>query len=58
MTLQKELAECTKEPPAGTTVRLVDESDFHNWEILMDGPEQSIYAVCSFKRLIRNCCLV
>jgi len=48
----RELNECTKEPPAGTTVRLVDESDVLKWEILMDGPEQSIYAGGHFKLLL------
>lgn len=34
-----------KDPPQGTTVRLVDESNLLNWEIVMDGPAHSIYSV-------------
>jgi ubiquitin-protein ligase len=43
--LRKELTECMNSPPAGTKVRLLDDGDLHKWEIFMDGPEQSVYAV-------------
>lgn len=43
--IYKELTECMNSPPAGTKVRLLDEADVHKWEILMDGPDQSVYAV-------------
>lgn len=32
-------------PPTGVKVKLIDDNDLHKWEILMDGPEQSAYAV-------------
>lgn len=35
-------------PPTGVKVKLVDDNDLHKWEVLMDGPEQSAYAVRSF----------
>ncbi|KAL9094784.1 MAG: hypothetical protein Q9165_003055 [Trypethelium subeluteriae] len=47
-----ELSEVTSDPPAGTKVRLVEESDVHIWEILMDGPEQSPYSGGHFKLLL------
>lgn len=27
-------------------VQLADQSNIHVWEIVIDGPEQSVYAVC------------
>ncbi|KAJ9649773.1 hypothetical protein H2199_000552 [Coniosporium tulheliwenetii] len=48
----KELTEVTSNPPAGTKVQLVDESDVHVWEVLLDGPEQSVYAGGHFKLLL------
>lgn len=41
----QELTEVTTEPPPSMKVQLVDESDVHVWEVLIDGPEQSFYAV-------------
>lgn len=41
----KELGECTREPPDGMRVKLVDESSIYKWEVLIDGPEQSPYVV-------------
>lgn len=41
----QELAEVTSNPPAGMTIGLVDESNVHNWDITMDGPEGSPYVV-------------
>ena len=35
----------TKQPPEGMTVSLVDESDIYNWQVTMEGPEGSLYAV-------------
>jgi ubiquitin-protein ligase len=43
----QELAEVTGNPPAGIKVSLVDEGNVHNWNIVMDGPEGSPYAVCT-----------
>jgi ubiquitin-protein ligase len=45
--IAKELEECTKNPPEGCKVRLVSEADLFHWEVLMDGPKQSVYAVRS-----------
>ncbi|KAF1987256.1 UBC-like protein [Aulographum hederae CBS 113979] len=45
----KELTEITQNPPAGCKVRLPDESNIYNWEILMDGPADSVYAGGHFK---------
>lgn len=47
LTYLQELAEVTSNPPAGIKVSLVDESNVHNWNIVMDGPEGSPYAVCT-----------
>ena len=41
----QEFAEVTSNPPAGMTIGLVDESNLHNWDITMDGPEGSPYVV-------------
>jgi len=41
----QELGECTTTPPTGTKIQLADESSIYKWEIFMDGPEQSYYAV-------------
>ena len=41
----QEFAEVTGNPPAGMTIGLVDESNVHSWEIIMDGPDGSPYAV-------------
>jgi len=48
----KELAECSSSPPDGTTVRLVDESSALKWEIVMDGPSESVYSGGHFKLLL------
>ena len=42
----QELAEVTTNPPTGVKVSLVHESNVHNWNIVMDGPSDSPYAVC------------
>jgi len=43
----QELAEVTTSPPEGVKISLVDESNLHNWNVTMDGPEGSPYAVSS-----------
>jgi ubiquitin-protein ligase len=43
--IAKEFSECSQSPPPGISVRLVDESDLLKWEIMMDGPSESVYAV-------------
>lgn len=45
MSATQELAECTKEPPVGMKVHLVDEASIYKWEVLIDGPPESPYAV-------------
>ena len=47
--IMKEFQECTQSPPEGVRVKLVNEADFLKWEIQMDGPSQSVYAVCTGK---------
>lgn len=42
----QELVECMKDPPSGTKVELLNESNIYKWIITMDGPEQSAYQVC------------
>ncbi|KAG0649620.1 Ubiquitin-conjugating enzyme E2 14 [Hyphodiscus hymeniophilus] len=44
--ITKELAEVTSDPPVGIKVSLVDESNVHNWNVILDGPPDSPYAVC------------
>ncbi|KAF2834911.1 putative ubiquitin conjugating enzyme [Patellaria atrata CBS 101060] len=45
----KELSDVTRSPPPGTRVQLLDESDVHIWEVLMDGPPESVYVGGHFK---------
>ncbi|KAI9783549.1 MAG: hypothetical protein M1839_003719 [Geoglossum umbratile] len=45
----KELAEVTKDPPEGTSVSLINEADIYNWDIQLEGPEDSPYAGGTFK---------
>jgi len=33
------------QPPTGCTIELPNESDIHFWEVTMQGPPQSVYAV-------------
>lgn len=40
----KEYTEITTQPPAGIHVTM-DEADVHKWNIVLDGPEGSPYAV-------------
>lgn len=40
----QEYAECQADTPAGITINF-DEQNITKWEVVMDGPEQSIYAV-------------
>ncbi|KAK4944295.1 hypothetical protein LTR66_014515 [Elasticomyces elasticus] len=45
----QELADITTNPPEGTKVKLADESNIFIWEVLLDGPEESVYAGGHFK---------
>lgn len=36
----------TGSPPAGIKVSLVNDANVHEWKVVMDGPENSPYAVC------------
>ncbi|KAJ8110766.1 hypothetical protein OPT61_g6471 [Boeremia exigua] len=42
--IMKEYGECMADMPAGTTINF-NEQNITKWEVLMDGPEQSVYAV-------------
>ncbi|KAI9720134.1 MAG: hypothetical protein M1828_005780 [Chrysothrix sp. TS-e1954] len=50
--IQKELADCSSDPPEGIRIQLVDESSIYKWEIHMDGPDQSPYVGGHFKLLL------
>ncbi|RDW70408.1 putative ubiquitin-protein ligase-2 [Coleophoma crateriformis] len=50
--ITKELAEVTSDPPAGVTVSLANESNVHEWNIMMDGPPGTPYAGGKFKLLL------
>lgn len=39
-------------PPPGCQVNLAAEGDLNNWEVVMDGPSESVYAVSSSQRAI------
>lgn len=41
----QELGECTTNPAPGIKVQLTNESSVYKWDISMEGPEQSPYAV-------------
>jgi len=44
----KELADINKEPPTGCTISTSD-NDINNWEIIMQGPADSVYQGGNFK---------
>ncbi|KAL5379598.1 hypothetical protein DPSP01_008298 [Paraphaeosphaeria sporulosa] len=46
--IMKEYTECMKETPAGMKINF-DEQNMTKWEVLMDGPEGSVYAGGHFK---------
>ncbi|KAE8442244.1 hypothetical protein EG329_003715 [Mollisiaceae sp. DMI_Dod_QoI] len=50
--ITKELQEVLSTPPPGIKVNLVDESNVHNWNIIMDGPADSPYAGGKFQLLL------
>jgi ubiquitin-protein ligase len=33
------------QPPVGCTINLPNDSDINNWEVTMQGPAESVYAV-------------
>lgn len=45
LTLFQELGELTASPPSGVTVGLTDEANLFEWNVTMDGPTSSPYAV-------------
>jgi len=45
----RELTDVTKNPPPDTKVHLLDESNVYVWEVLMDGPPESVYTGGHFK---------
>jgi len=50
--INKEYAEVIATPPPGIKVSLVDDSNIHNWKIIMDGPADSPYAGGKFELLL------
>lgn len=44
LTLLKEYGECMADMPSGMKINF-DEQNMTKWEVLMDGPDQSVYAV-------------
>ncbi|KAI9663412.1 MAG: hypothetical protein M1829_006104 [Trizodia sp. TS-e1964] len=50
--ISRELAENTKDPPAGIKVFLAEESDLFKWEIHLTGPDGSPYSGGHFKLLL------
>ncbi|KAL2153564.1 hypothetical protein VTH82DRAFT_4719 [Thermothelomyces myriococcoides] len=42
--IAKEFAECTSSPPPGMSITLPDESDLHTWHVVLEGPENTVYA--------------
>ncbi|KAL2267191.1 hypothetical protein VTJ83DRAFT_4468 [Remersonia thermophila] len=51
--ITKELAECTTHPPVGITVTLPNDSDLHTWHVILDGPEDSVYAGGKFGLVVK-----
>lgn len=47
LTAGQEYGECMADTPPGMKINF-DEQNMTKWEVLMDGPEQSAYAVCVF----------
>lgn len=45
LTVSQEYGECMADMPAGIKINF-DEQNMTKWEVLMDGPDQSVYAVC------------
>ena len=43
----EELGELLNSPPTGIEVSLPSESDIHKWDVVMHGPQESVFAVCS-----------
>jgi ubiquitin-conjugating enzyme E2 D/E len=43
-TPRKEYSECTSSPPPGIKVTLPNDSDLHKWHVIIDGPENTVYA--------------
>lgn len=41
----QELADVNTNPPTGCSIKLPKEDDIFLWEVLMEGPSDSIYAV-------------
>ncbi|KAL2143179.1 hypothetical protein VTI28DRAFT_257 [Corynascus sepedonium] len=42
--IAKELAECTNSPPPGISISLPNDSDLHTWHVVLEGPENTVYA--------------
>ena len=50
----QEYGECMADKPAGIKIHF-DEQNMTKWEVLMDGPDQSVYAVCYCTTASRAC---
>ena len=44
--MPQEYGECMADTPTGMKINF-DEKNMTKWEVVMDGPDQSVYAVCS-----------
>ncbi|KAG9678274.1 hypothetical protein KCU77_g12508, partial [Aureobasidium melanogenum] len=42
-----ELGQVSNNPVPGTQVQLAEEGNVFLWEVIMQGPEDSVYAVCN-----------
>ncbi|KAK4150777.1 ubiquitin-conjugating enzyme/RWD-like protein [Chaetomidium leptoderma] len=50
--IAKELGEVTTSPPAGITVTLPNDSDLHKWHVVLEGPENTVYAGAKFGLIV------
>lgn len=50
--IMKELGEIQSNPPPGCTIKLAKDEDLNLWDIIMEGPPESVYAVCARTKLL------
>lgn len=41
----QEFADITSTPPPGCTIKLAKDDDMNLWDVIMDGPSDSVYSV-------------
>jgi hypothetical protein len=46
LTSWQEFQENTSNAPPGCSIKLAKEDDMNLWDVVMDGPAESVYAVC------------